>query len=456
MFANIARALAIMLAVTLMGADWPTYLHDPERTGGTEDTFLSPSNASSLTKLWSYQTGGSIAASPTVVGGTIYIGSWDGYEYALNAVTGSLKWKTYLGIGLGDAALGKYCAPMGVSSTATVTHGTVYVGGGRPFWYALSARTGRVLWRVRTGDELENGRYYNWSSPLVYKDAAYVGVASHCDQPFVPGQLLKVDLVTHRITRRFDVVSPGQVGGAIWTSPAFDRATRTVYVTTGNQGYLPAVDQPYARAVLALSTSLIVRAAWQLPEEEVQQADSDWGGTPTLFRDGRGRNLVAAVNKNGYVYAFDRSRLSAGPLWSRQIAYNDLNISSAAYGDGSLYVAGNRGAYNGETYAGSVWALAPATGAVKWFDPTRNGVLPALAYVNGLVIDCAGPAVEVRNAATGKLLIRLRTRKNLYGPASVADGRLFVGSPDGAVYAFAPATGAPTPPPTPPTPTLHH
>ncbi len=84
-----------------------------------------------------------------MVAGTVYVGSWDGYEYALDAVTGTLKWKTYLGI-----TSVPICNPpqAGITSTATVLNGVVYVGGGDSYWYALNATTGHVLWKVYTGD----------------------------------------------------------------------------------------------------------------------------------------------------------------------------------------------------------------------------------------------------------------------------------------------------------------
>ena len=98
----VARLLAVaaLLGAVLLATagDWPTYLHDPERTATSwDEALLSPSNARHLTRLWAFQTRGIVAASPIVAAGTVYVGSWDGYEYALNAATGALKWKTYLG-----------------------------------------------------------------------------------------------------------------------------------------------------------------------------------------------------------------------------------------------------------------------------------------------------------------------------------------------------------------------
>jgi outer membrane protein assembly factor BamB len=51
---------------------------------GTYDGNLYALNANTGDKLWSYQTGGSIFRAPTVVGNVIYVGSLDHSIYALN------------------------------------------------------------------------------------------------------------------------------------------------------------------------------------------------------------------------------------------------------------------------------------------------------------------------------------------------------------------------------------
>ncbi|HLJ68815.1 MAG TPA: PQQ-binding-like beta-propeller repeat protein [Chloroflexota bacterium] len=427
-----------MLAVSLLlaGAGWPTYQHDPGRSGSTTDPALSPASAGRLTLAWTFQTGGAIAAQPVIVGNIVYIGSWDGYEYALDATSGALRWKADLGRSLGTTG---FCAPMGVSATPTVTGGILYVGGGKPFFYALRVSDGHVLWKIRTGDERQNGRYYNWASPLIYRGSAYLGVASRCDEPLVPGALLQADLGgKHRVLHTFAVVPKGQLGGAIWTTPALDRKAGTIFVSTGNEGRLPASSQRYARAVIALSTTLRVRSVWQLPDSQVSTPDSDWSGTPTLFTGSGGTAMLATVNKNGYVYVFDRRHLVRGPTWRSQIANPDLNVSSTSFGGGLLYAAGSKGSRQGHVYAGSVRALDPATGAVVWLATTSAPVWPALTYANGLVIDGAGSVLQVRDARTGGLLFHYRTGGRLYGPASAGDGRLFTGSSDGRIYAFTP------------------
>src|SRR5205823_3862197 len=95
----LALAALLLSPVLLTAGDWPAYLHDNQRTANSPDeTTLSATNVGQLKLAWSYKTGGAIAASPTVVNGVAYVGSWDGYEYALNAATGAVVWKTSLGI----------------------------------------------------------------------------------------------------------------------------------------------------------------------------------------------------------------------------------------------------------------------------------------------------------------------------------------------------------------------
>src|SRR2546429_3283311 len=151
--------------------DWPQYLHDLQNTAASNETILSTSNVAKLSKRWTFQTGGNIAAGAAVVGNTVYIGSWDGYEYALDLTTGTQKWKTFLGKSVNSA-----CNPptIGVTSSAEVLNGVVYVGGGDSNWYALDSATGKVLWTVPTGDNSAAGGHYNWSSPLIYNGFAYI------------------------------------------------------------------------------------------------------------------------------------------------------------------------------------------------------------------------------------------------------------------------------------------
>jgi len=436
-----AEKIHELLPARAAGGDWPMYLHDPQRTGAGSDTILSPADAGQLTKSWSFKTGGVIAASPTVVGGVVYVGSWDGYEYALDAATGALKWKTYLGVTNIPT-----CNPpsIGISSGAAVVNGVVYVGGGDSYWYALDATSGAILWKVFTGDTSKG--YYNWSSSLIYNGYAYIGVASLGDCPLIPGQLLQVSLSTHLVVNTFNAVPSGQIGGGIWVSPSIDLATNTVYVSTGTED---SPYQPLAQAVAALDAStLAVKSSWKLPETQAVD-NADFSTTPTLFSDSSGNPLVATMNNNGTLYVFNRNNISAGPVWQKQLVNSAADagtVSSGAFSNGRLYEAGGYTSINGLGYKGSVRALDPATGHPLWEHGAPGVVIPALAYSNGLIIDGAGPVLEVLDASNGTRLYSYTTGDKLYAAPSVSNGQIFTGGVDGDVYAF----GLPSnPPPTP-------
>lgn len=449
---SLAGLVASPVAAQAVTQDtWTTSLHDVSRDGASADTTVSTAHAQYLTKLWSVSTGGPIASQPAIVGGVAYVGSWDGYEYALNASTGAVLWKTYLGVTDGESDCNPQTA--GVSSAATVLGGVVYVGGGDSNWYALDASTGAVLWSVPTGDNSAAGGHYNWSSPLIVNGYAYVGVASLGDCPLVQGQLLQVDLATHQIVNTLDMVPSGSVGGGIWTSPAYDPALNEIFTVTGTE---TSDSETYAQAVVGINaSSLTVMDYWHLPESEAV-ADSDWTTSTGLYTGSNGTPMLVATNKNGYTYAFNRTDLAAGPVWQHQTAIgNDCaacgysTVSSAAIANGRVYQAGGVTTIKGVGYGGSVQALNATTGAVIWQHPEAGPVIGAITYMNGMVIAGAGSAVEALNASNGQRLYSYDTGPGswIYAAPAVADGTIITGNTAGGIYAFSLPSKLPSPPP---------
>ena len=75
--------------------DWPGYGHDAQHTFHGRTT-LTQSSVRTLQQAWFFPTGDAVTATPTVVGDTVYVGSWDDYFYAVNLRTGTLRWKVRL------------------------------------------------------------------------------------------------------------------------------------------------------------------------------------------------------------------------------------------------------------------------------------------------------------------------------------------------------------------------
>lgn len=59
---------------------------------GSDDGYVYALDAADGTQLWTFETGSRVEASPTVVNGTVYVGSSDEYVYALDATDGTQQW----------------------------------------------------------------------------------------------------------------------------------------------------------------------------------------------------------------------------------------------------------------------------------------------------------------------------------------------------------------------------
>jgi outer membrane protein assembly factor BamB len=333
--------------------DWPIPMHDLSRTNASTDTTISPSKAGSLTLRWKLKTGGPIVPAPIVTGGVAYFSSWDGYEYAVSATTGRVLWKTFMG----TLTANPTCIPpaAGPSTPSILVGSTVLTGGADGYFYALNAQTGAVEWKVWTWGSNPPDVYdghFNYSPALVIGNDAYIGVASLGDCPLIQGQMLKVDLTTHQVVQTLDFVPAGFVGGGTWTEPAYDPSNGLIYVSTATQNQ---PNELFAQALAAINPStMTIVDYWTLPASE-SIGDSDFGTTPTLYT-ANGVSMLASINKNGIDYAMNRDNLTAGPVWMQYIAVggpcptcDDGSVSSQTYGDGTLFAAGGAGRSRGRS-----------------------------------------------------------------------------------------------------------
>jgi outer membrane protein assembly factor BamB len=107
---------------------------------GSGDGNIYALDAVSGSLKWKFQTGDVVHASPAIVDGKLYAGSWDSYFYALDAVTGRLIWRFKTGE---DPAIHNQ---VGIQSSATVASGVVYFGCRDSNFYALDAASGKQRW----------------------------------------------------------------------------------------------------------------------------------------------------------------------------------------------------------------------------------------------------------------------------------------------------------------------
>ncbi len=93
-------------------------------------------------------------SAPAIQDGVLYVGNMDGHLYALQAQDGRLKWR--------------FKTRGGVTSSPWVQDGTVYVGSKDDHLYALDAATGQPSWKFKTGDDV-------LGSPAIKDGVLYIG-----------------------------------------------------------------------------------------------------------------------------------------------------------------------------------------------------------------------------------------------------------------------------------------
>lgn len=322
--------------------DWETYRSSGARTGHQEhaSALSDPDKVAHLSVGWTWQpTGGEAAnfrASPIIFHHTVYIGSANGYFYAINGKTGAQLWRfpttnTPL---VGSCGFGAY----GIQSSASraevggqdaVIFGapdpTIAGGLGSAVLYALNASTGALIWKSDivaqvtgcTGcsgscssaalSELHERVAY--SSPLIHDGVAYVGVHDSGDDPIQNGKVMAVELSSHHLVPGFSFVATSTRGGGVWNAPASDG--QGVFLTTGNtrdwnggSQTLPAINHGLSAVRIHPKTGAVAWAFQPVPFN--LDDDPDWSAGAAVLDGGDdcGR-LIVSVQKDGWSYALD-------------------------------------------------------------------------------------------------------------------------------------------------------
>ena len=363
-----ARAFSYDVPV-LAGSPWPEMRRDSRNTGS------SPIRGSYCgDRPWSFRTGRGIFSTP-VIGddGTVYIGSADGYFYALGP-DGRPTWRFHTG-GIIDAAaaLGRR---RGGDRGFPIT-----IGSGDETLYQLRSdrrpleRRERIRWTFRTALAPATAQLVNWwEGNVAYGPDANLYVGNTGGGTYS---------LTSRGQQRWVV----QRANSVWTTPAFDDAGNSYwgsvdlyafsldpsgglrwqapfagYVTSspalGSDGtvYFGAFDG----ALHALDPDSGL-ARWSFPTTEHIY------GSPALAHDASGETSAIYIGSaDGSVYAV---RPDGTLIWRYDTG--DPVRSSPALGrkpngDGEIVYVGSS---NGKLYA-----LDAATGARRWsFDTTPDG-----------------------------------------------------------------------------------
>src|SRR4051812_10630951 len=331
-----------------------------------------------------------------VVGDSVYVAmGFSAHVAALDLRTGTTRWIRNDFSPAVTTSCGGTKRP-GIWAAPAISGDAVYVAAPDGNVYSLRKTDGSTLWasKVADGTAAGHGEFIQASPALsTVLGKLYLGVASseHCDE--VAGRILSVDLATGA-SQTASLVGPGDRGAVIWSSISIDEDAGLLFASTGNR-VNPVVAETLSQSIVSFDArSLAVVDHWQNP---TPLANSDFGASPALFEAADGTKLVAAANKDGWLYVLRRDRLSAGPVWKAQLAVTDPaaptlggdpaagfgSIVSPTFTHGMLYAAGGR-TLAGEP--GSVVAFDPLTGGVRFRHVTPGYVIAAMPSVGDLLV----------------------------------------------------------------------
>ncbi len=474
-------------------ADWTMYGHDLHHSFTAVAANINVASGRSLKEIWSYPTGDAVSASPAVVNGVVYVGSWDGYFYALNATNGSLIWKFPIDCQNSIAPIPTQCLAPGQTppnreytegglmvSSPTVLDGKVYFGGGKTL-YCLNTADGSLVWKkVICGNPDEpnceadaNDQTILFSSPALYAGKILLGHTAIGTSGY-RGGFVALDQGTGDLIWSFEtdpildangnpVLGPNGLPsgglnrgcGAVWGTGAVDETNSLVFFGTGDCA--DAAPPPYHEALLALDIDTGV-LKWVYRAGDTDPCDFDIGASPNVLDLPSGR-AVGVGSKDGTYYAVDAK--SGQLLWKTNVVFGGASggfIGSTAF-DGTHVFGATAYGELGEASRcvpsnprdqivedPSFHAFDAATGTVAWelnkaysFGPTTvsndlllNGSSPAL-----------GPQLSLYDIPRGELLKQSPMNGALSSGITVVGNGIYFGtgnSNDGsgsAIHAWA-------------------
>jgi polyvinyl alcohol dehydrogenase (cytochrome) len=364
-----ASPIASPVADETSPSDWPLYGANLAGTRVAGDLVISAANIASLGQAWSVDAGGAVNGTPVIVGGTVYIGSYTGTLLALDLATGRTIWTYATGAAVLEPNLN---VDLGILGSAAVAGDTVYVGDATASVHALDAASGTLRWKSKTDDQTAA---CIWSSPIVANGTVYVGVASIAKETGFRGNVVALDAATGTQNWKSYSVPEASDGGGVFAVPVIDTERGLLYV--GTQNAYSANPAPYGNPTSVLALDLETgteRWVFNAPPGGGPTApieDVGFSASPNLFSArvfGQQRDLVGIGQKSGLYWALDRD--TGEFVWRTQVSpagpLGGMEGTSAVSGTRIAVPATDWSDPAGPTAAGLVSVLDTGTGRILW------------------------------------------------------------------------------------------
>lgn len=390
-----ARPIGNLLA----GPSWNGWGNDPmnSRSQTAANAGLTADQVPKLALKWAFgfPNGSSAFAQPAVAGGRVFVGSDNGFVYALDAATGCVYWSFEAKGGVRTAIT------LGAITTASGTRYAAYFGDLKANVFAVDAETGAQIWTARADQHvfaritgapaLANGKLYVPVSSFEegsgsndrYECCTFRGSVAAYDAATgkLAWQTYMVDEPKPTRKNKLGTQLYAPSGVAIWSSPTIDVKRKVLYVATGNEYSGPG--GPTSDAVIALDLDN-GRIAWtsQVTPKDVyvvgcnaqrencadyEGPDFDFGNSAILRDLPGGRSLIVIGQKSGVAWALDPDKQGA-IVWQRRVgkgsALGGIEWGSAADGNVGYFPVSDM--MLGQELAGGLHALRLDTGEPIW------------------------------------------------------------------------------------------
>jgi len=302
---------------------------------------------------WVFETGDEVRSSPTIVDGTVFVGSYDNNLYAVDAETGTEEWV----FETGDE----------VRSSPTVVDGTVFVGSADGNLYAVDAETGTEEWVFETGDEVR-------SSPTVVDGILFVGSFDN--------NLYAVDAETGDEVWAFEAndtiaSSPAVADGTVFVGSGFrapvnDTNLYAVNAATGDEEWaFEANNVIISSPTVADGTVFVGSNDWSFYAIDAETGNQEWSFTrePSIFTASPTVSDGTVFIGGSDLHAFDAE--TGDEVWTFE-SVGPVE-SSPTVVDETIFVGTN-----------NLHAVDVETGTEEWVFETDNRVHSSPAVVDGI------------------------------------------------------------------------
>ena len=376
------------LSSSVRASDWPTFAHDPQRSGWAfEETTLDPQNAPALELKWKVQVKNEaksifalltplVASDVTTPHGKktlVYVAGSSNNISALDAADGTVVWSREFEAHVLPKDEAFWLCPNNLNATPTIdrTRGVIYVTAADGKVFGLDLGTGDI----RYGPAQFVPAYSkDWSLNLL-DGRIYTGTSQGCG-----GAQSGFHSMDIRDAQRPSVqdlfISRGD-GAGIWGrgGPVIGKNGR-VYAAAGDGDFDPALGK-FGSSVIAASLPDLKIVDYFTPADwrDINKHDLDISSSSPVWFAYKNYNLLAAGGKQGVVYLLDADSLGSKDHHTPLFITPRLANDERAFEQQGIW-----GAFaTSEDEDGGTWLYVPIWGPVSKLAPKfplTNGANP--------------------------------------------------------------------------------